>query len=339
MVRIAVDAMGGDQAPAAVVEGAVLACNTAELEVILVGDEAKIRAELARLGAGREPRLTVHHTTQVVEMGDAAAHSVRTKKESSARRICELVKAAEADAALSAGNSGALLAAATVVLGKVPGVERPAAVAFLPTLARPVTLLDAGANVEIKPLHLAQFALLGEVYTRRVLHTPSPRVGILSNGEERNKGTALTRAAVEILEGMPLQDFRGHLEAQDVFSGKIDVVATDGFTGNVMLKTAEGTAVAFGRYLEKSVEASSMARLGAMLMRPVLDALRRKLDYAEVGGAPLIGCEGTVLLAHGRSGPRAICNAIRAAAEASKVDLRDEIAAVCSNAAERAAVL
>ena len=329
-MRIAVDAMGGDHAPAVVVDGALRAHRELGIDVILVGDDGRIRAELLRLGAEEGPGLAIHHASQVVEMGESASQGIRTKKDASIRVALELVKRGEADAALSAGNSGAVLAASLLILGRLPGVERPAVVAFLPTLQDPVTLLDAGANVDVKPLHLVQFALLGEVYARRVLQIPRPRVGVLSNGEEHNKGTLLTRSAMEILRQVPRIDFRGYAEAGELFGGGFDVVATDGFTGNAVLKTAEAAAVAFGTYLKKSVESSVVAKLGAAMMRPSLGPLLQKLDYAEVGGAPLIGCDGTVLMAHGRSDARAIRSAIRTAADAAAVDIRSELSEVCA---------
>lgn len=332
MARIAIDAMGGDNAPAVVVEGAVQACRELGVDAILVGDETRIRTELVRLGAADQKGISVRHASQVVEMSENPGQAIRSKKDASIRIIFELVKSGEADAALSAGHSGAMLAAALLILGRLPGVERPAVVAFLPTLDQPVTLLDAGANVDIKPLHLVQFALIGEVYARRVLRIARPRVGVLSNGEELSKGTILTRTAMEALRHLPGIDFRGYAEARELFAGGYDVVATDGFTGNLVLKTAEGTALAFGKFLKESVEASAMARLGALCLRPIFDSLRRKLDYAEVGGAPLIGCDGTVILAHGRSDARAIRNAIRAADEAAGIDIRDEVAEVCAKA-------
>lgn len=336
MARIAVDAMGGDHAPAAVVEGAVLACRELGADVILVGDETRIRGELVRLGAADQKGISIRHASQVVEMDEHPGQAVRKKKDASIRVIFDLVKSGEADAAMSAGNSGALLAAALFVLGRLPSVERPAVVAFLPTLEGRVSLLDAGANVDVKPLHLVQFALLGDAYARKVLGIARPRIGILSNGEELSKGTTLTRTAADALQRQAGLDFRGYAEGKDLFSGEFDVVVTDGFTGNVVLKTAEGTAHAFRQFLKRGVESSKLAKVGALMMKPVFDEARKKLDYAEYGGAPLVGCDGTAILAHGRSGARAIRNAIRAAAEACGplAEAREEITAACSKAAE-----
>jgi glycerol-3-phosphate acyltransferase PlsX len=225
-----------------------------------------------------------------------------------------------------------MLAGALLVLGRLPEVERPAILAFLPTLTGRVALLDAGANVDVKPLHLVQFALTGEVWARRVLGIDKPRVGVLSNGEELSKGTALTRSAVEALARDTSIAFRGYAEGKDLFSGEFDVVVTDGFTGNIVLKTAEGTAFAFAELLRRSIRASALAQVGAAFMKPVFDQLRRTLDWAEYGGAPLLGCAGTVVLAHGRSDARAIKNAIKAANDAAQVDAREDITAACARA-------
>lgn len=336
MARIAVDAMGGDHAPGVVVEGAVQACRELGADVVLVGDETRIRGELVRLGAADQKGISIRHATQVVEMDEHPGQAIRKKRDASIRVIFDLVKSGEADAAMSAGNSGAMLAAALFVLGRLPGVERPAITAFLPTIMGRVALVDAGANVDVKPLHLVQFALLGEVYVRRVVGVARPRIGVLSNGEELTKGTALTRSVVEALVQIDGIDFRGYAEGKDLFSGEFDVVVTDGFTGNVVLKTAEGTAWAFRQFLKRNIEDSALARVGALFMKPVFDGVRKKLDYAEYGGAPLIGCDGTVILAHGRSGARAIRNAIRAANEAATLlaDARDEMTAACTRAAQ-----
>ena len=261
---------------------------------------------------------------------DHPARAVRARKDASIRVIFDLVKAGEACAALSAGNSGAMLAAALLVLGRLPEVERPAIVTYMPTLGGPVGLLDAGANVDVKPLQLVQFALMGEVWTRRVQGMARPRVGVLSNGEEPSKGTELTRRAVSALGRDRQLDFRGYAEGKDLFTGDFDVIVTDGFTGNVVLKTAEGTATAFVEWLRRSVSASTRARAGALLLKPALAELKQTLDWSEYGGAPLLGCDGTVLLAHGRSGARAIRNAIRAAAAAAGVDAREELSRACA---------
>lgn len=334
MARIAVDAMGGDRAPGVVVEGAVLACRELGLDVILVGEETRIRGELIRLGAADQKGITIRHAPEWVEAGEPASQQLRSRKETSLRLALELVKQGEADAVMSAGHSGAVVAGAVLVLETLPHVERPAIAALLPSLrGGRVALVDAGANVDVRPLHLVQFALLGEIYIRRVLGIERPAVGVLSNGEEPSKGTALTRAAMEGLAAIPGIDLRGYAEGRDLFTGAFDVIATDGFTGNAILKTAEGTAEAFETFLRGRIRATALSRLGALLLRPVLGELRRTLDYQETGGAPLLGCNGAVVLAHGRSGPRAIRNAIRVARDAAQLDLGEEMSRACERAA------
>ena len=327
--------MGGDGAPGVVVEGAVRAVRELGLPVTLVGDEARILAELDRLEARGDPRIALRAATEVVAMDEAPAHAVRRKRDASIRVVCELVERGEAAAAMSAGNSGALLASALLCLGRLPQVERPGVLTYLPTRKGPVGLTDAGANVEVKPLHLVQFALLGEAWTRIVHGVARPRVAVLSNGEEPGKGTELTRAAHAALARDPSIDFRGYAEGKDLFAGELDLVATDGFTGNVVLKTAEGIGTAFVGWIRESLGKDLRARAGGLLLEPALRELSRKVDFAEYGGAPLVGCAGTVVLAHGRSGPLAIRNAIRAAAEAAAAEVREAL----SEAAGRAAGL
>lgn len=336
MARIAVDAMGGDRAPGVVVEGAVRACREHGLDVVLVGDETRIRGELVRLGAADQKGISIRHAPDAVRAEGPASQQIRSRTESSLRQAFELLKAGEADALMSAGHSGAVLAGAQLTLGTIEGVDRPAVAALVPSLlGGRVVLVDAGANVEVKALHLVQFAMLGEIYSRRVLGVARPRIGLVSNGEEPSKGTALTRAALEVLTGMPGLDFRGYVEGKDLFTGAFDVVVTDGFTGNAILKTAEGAAQAFVSFLQKQIEGSALSRFGGMLLRPALAELRRVTDYAEYGGAPLLGCNGAVILAHGRSGPDAIANAIREARDATTLDLAAEISEGCLRAARR----
>jgi glycerol-3-phosphate acyltransferase PlsX len=268
-----------------------------------------------------------------VEAAEPASQHPRSRKETSLHLALELVKSGEADAILSAGHTGAVVAGAATILETLPHVERPAVAALLPTLrGGRVTLVDAGANVEVRPLHLVQFGLLGEIYARRVLGIPKPKLGVLSNGEEPNKGTSLTRAALEGLAAIPGLDLRGYVEGKDLFTGSVDVIVTDGFTGNAVLKTAEGTGQAFGTFLRQRIEATALGKVGALLLRPALGELHRILDYAETGGAPLLGCNGAVVLAHGRSGPWAIRNAVREARDAASLDLGEEMSRACERA-------
>ncbi|HEY3452206.1 MAG TPA: phosphate acyltransferase PlsX [Myxococcales bacterium] len=348
-MRLALDAMGGDCAPAAVVEGAVLhARKTPGDTVVLVGDEPRIEAELVRLKAAADPAkrravrplaIEVRHAPQTVGMDEHPATTVRRKRGSSIRVAFDLVARGEADAVVSAGNSGAALAAALFVLGRLPAVDRPAVVTLLPTLAgRYAVLLDSGATVACRPAHLVQFAHLGEAYARRVLGVARPRVALLSNGTEKSKGTDLTRSALEALERSSL-NFLGYVEGNDLFADQVDVIVTDGFTGNVVLKATEGAAAALSATLKREIESRSTAKLGAWLSRPAFAAFRKIADWAEVGGAQLVGVDGTALLAHGRSNARAIRNALRAASRAAELQLSAELteAALKAQALSRSA--
>ena len=331
--RIAVDAMGADGAPRVEVEGVVAAVRAQPVQVILVGDEARVRAELEALGAAREPAIEVRHAPEVITMDDSPSLAVKQKKRSSMRVCFELVKAGEADAVVSAGNSGAMMACGLFVLGRLPGVERPAIVTSLPTRAGQCALLDMGANVEPKPSALAQWAVLGSIYARMLHGKPRPRVGVLSNGTEEHKGTALTREANHLLARAALGssagfDYLGYVEGRDLFRGSVDVVVTDGFTGNVVLKSVEGAAeVIMAMVREEIAEAGLFAKLGAALMVKPLRALKRKTDYAEYGGAPLLGVDGVALICHGGSSARAIASAIRVAAQFARMGLGAETTA------------
>jgi glycerol-3-phosphate acyltransferase PlsX len=309
---IALDAMGGDLAPAATVEGALRAHRERGTQVLLVGDEARLLEELRRLGA-RDGELRVHHATSAVEMGEHPGSAMRRKRDNSISVAFELCKQGVCDGMVSAGNSGAVMAGGLFVLGRLPGVERPCIGGLLPSLGRAgrTVLVDMGANVVCKPIHLVQFALLGEVYARRALGLERPRVGVVSNGEEEGKGTDLTRAVAAALRKAEAGvDFAGHVEGKDVFSGAFDVVVTDGFTGNVLLKSGEGAVWAFSELLKRQVASSVLARAGALLMRGALERVRRAVDYEEVGGAPLLGVAGCGVIAHGRSNAKAIQSAI-----------------------------
>ena len=328
-MTIALDAMGGDLAPAATVEGALRAHRERGLSVVLVGDEPRVREELRRHGAGAH-EVRVHHASQVVEMDDHPGQALRKKKDSSIRVAFDLCKAGQAGGMVSAGNSGAVLAGGLFVLGRLDHVDRPCIGGSLPSLGgvgRSV-LVDMGANVEVTPLQLVQFALLGEVYARRVLGIAQPRIGIVANGEEEGKGTDLTRAAAAALR-KPESGvvFRGYVEGKDVFAGDFDVIATDGFTGNVLLKTAEGAVWAFGQLLKRQIQASAVASAGALLLRGQLEQVKKRVDYEEVGGAPLLGIHGVGVIAHGRSSPRAILNALSGAEAFAAQRLEEDLTA------------
>lgn len=333
-MRLALDAMGGDHAPAAAVEGAVLfAREQSRHQVVLVGDEARVRALLPSASLAN---LEIRHASEAVGMAEHATASIRKKRDSSLQVCFELMKAGEVQAVVSAGHSGAVMAGALLVLGRIPGVERPAIAALFPALrgGGRCLLLDAGANVECRPSHLAQFAVMGEAYVRRLLGVAQPRVALLSNGEEPSKGTRLTRDAYALLSRSGLR-FTGYVEGKDIFSGEVEVVVTDGFTGNVVLKTSEGTAMAVAGLLRSAVQKAGIGeKVGAMLLAPTLAGLKRVVDYAEYGGAPLLGVQGVGIVAHGRSTPKAIKNALLGALQTAEAGLHREVEESIARAAE-----
>jgi phosphate acyltransferase len=333
---IALDAMGGDLAPAATVEGALRAHRERGLEIVLVGDEPRLRFELRRLGAA-DHEVRIQHASEMVEMSEHPGQALRRKRDSSLRICFDLCQAGQAAAVVSAGNSGAVLAGGLFVFGRLDHVDRPCIGGSLPTLsgAGRAVLVDMGANVECTPLQVTQFALMGEVYARRILGVARPRVGVVANGEEEGKGTGLTRAVAAALRRPESGiDFKGYVEGKDVFSGEFDVIATDGFTGNVLLKTAEGAVWAFGQLLKRQIQSSRMASAGALLMKSQLDQVRRRVDYEEVGGAPLLGVRGVALIAHGRSTHRAILNALSRAEAFAQQHLEEDLAAAAARGEE-----
>lgn len=319
---IAVDAMGGDHGPRAAVEGAVAALRELGIRPVLVGAGAQIHAELRRLRATGLP-VEVVEAPDVIEMGEHPAMALRRKRGASIVVATGLVRDARAAAVVSAGHTGAAMGAAHLILGRVAGVDRPAIAAVLPTAAgQPVVLLDVGATVDCRPHHLVQFGLMGHVYARDVLAVGAPRVGLVSNGEEETKGNDVTIHATRLLRQAPLR-FIGNVEGRDVLAGAVDVAVCDGFVGNVLLKFGEGVALVL-RDIVRGELRGWRGRLLQLYLTPALGAARRvlrRLDYREYGGAPLLGINGTSVVAHGRSGPRAIRNAIRVAAEATAHDL------------------
>jgi glycerol-3-phosphate acyltransferase PlsX len=318
-VKIALDAMGGDLAPKAVIEGAVLAARDFGVEIVLTGDRDAITRELALHKTGGLA-IEIQHASEVVAMDDSPLDSVLNKPDSSIHAGLDLVKLGKADGFVSAGNSGAMMAAAMAILGTLPGVDRPAIASLVPTTAGFALLIDAGANTDVKPLHLMQFGVMGSVYWHRVHNGVNPRVAILSNGEEESKGTDLTRAAAEALKQMaPRINYVGYVEGRDINKSKADVVVTDGFTGNVALKTMEGFASFLLGNLREIFSSGIMRRLAYLLVRKKLTAVRGRLDPSEYGGAPLLGVNGVTIIAHGSSNARAIRNAIRAAANEALV--------------------
>jgi phosphate acyltransferase len=312
MPRIAVDAMGGDHAPQAVIEGAALAAHEFGVEVILVGDQEIVERELAN--HPNRPKVSVFAASELVPMHESPSVALR-KKNSSMRVAFDLMKHGKVDAVVSAGNSGAMMALGMFVMGTLPQVARPAILIVVPSLAKGTVIIDAGANVDCKPRHLVQFGLMGSIYAERILGIASPRIGVLSNGEEENKGNDLTRAASEELSATTL-NYIGYVEGRDIFDGKVDVIVCDGFTGNIALKTMEGVASFASAVLKDAFQKNLPTRVGYLLSRGSLREAYRRLDYAEYGGAPLIGLDGVAIIAHGGSNALAIKNAIRAAANA-----------------------
>ena len=322
MPKIAVDAMGGDHAPAVVVEGALLAAQDVDAELILVGDKLAVEQECLRIG-GKLPRLSIINATQTVSMDESPSVALR-KKDSSMKVAFEMIKRGEAQAVVSAGNSGAMMAIGMLVIGTLPQVTRPAILAIVPGTSKGTIIIDAGANVDCKPRQLLQFGIIGSVYAERGLGIVNPRVGVLSNGEEDSKGNELTRAASELLDSAPV-NYVGYVEGRDFFNGKVDVIVCDGFTGNVALKTMEGVASFAGEILKSGFEKSWLSRLGYLLTRQSLRHAYRKLDYAEYGGARLLGLDGVAIVAHGGSTALAIKNAIRVASESVSQNVNGHI--------------
>jgi glycerol-3-phosphate acyltransferase PlsX len=316
-VRIALDAMGGDFAPQATVEGAVLAARELKLRVVLVGDRTILEKELAEHDCeGLD--LVIEHAAEVVAMDDSPIEAVLAKPQSSLHVCYQLLRRGDVDAVISAGNSGAMMTIGITLLGNLPGIDRPAIASMLPTAEGTALLIDAGANTDVKALHLAQFAVMGSAYMQRLRKLAAPRVAILANGEEDSKGTELTRMAAAMLtESAPHINYVGYVEGRDINRGKADVVVTDGFTGNVALKTMEGFASFLMGNLRDVFGSSMRGRLAYLLVRKHLRAMRERFDPAEYGGAPLLGINGRAIIAHGSSDPRAIRNALRAAANES----------------------
>lgn len=336
-MRIAVDAMGGDHAPAAVVEGSVLAASELKTRIVLVGDRDRVEKELSRHStAGLD--IAVHHASEVVDMDEPPAQAIRKKRDSSLRVCFELAKRGEADAVVSAGNSGAAMAAGILFLRKLKGVDRPAIAVSVPTMKDPAVVLDVGGNVECKPQNLLQFAIMGDVYASSVLKEERPRIGLLSNGEEEGKGTELTREAHALLKETNL-NYKGYVEGRDIYHGDVDVVVTDGFTGNVVLKLSEGLVEAVITMLKNEITASLPSKLGYLLARGAFNNLKKKIDYSEYGGAPLLGIAGNCMISHGRSNAKAIKNAVIRAFEFATGDVNrrlTERVLKCEDLAKRA---
>jgi glycerol-3-phosphate acyltransferase PlsX len=313
-VKIALDAMGGDFAPEQVVAGGVDAHRELGIEVVFVGQKARVDPALKAAGAGNWAE--IEDAPEVIAMDEHPANAVRGKKNSSIVRGVQMVEDGRVAGFVSAGNSGAVMAAALFGLRRIQGVERPAIAAVIPTSTGRCLLLDAGANAEARPEYLLQFARMGTIYAQRLMNLAKPRVGLLSNGEEPGKGNQLVQATEPLLRSHPGLNFVGNVEGNDLFKGKADVIVCDGFTGNVLVKTAEGAAELLFSSIRDAVGGDPLASVGGLLVRPKLRALRQRFDWRELGGWLLLGVNGVALIAHGRSDARAIRSAIRAARDA-----------------------
>jgi len=313
MRRIAVDAMGTDTAPLPEVEGAILAAREQHAQVLLVGPQDMLKRELARRDA-RGLGIEVVHASEAVTMEDAAAKAFRRKRDSSIRVAARLVREGKADGLISAGNTGAVMTTVKIVLGTLEGVDRPALAAVFPTsLGKAAVLLDVGANVDCKPANLEQFAVMGEIYYRVIFGVERPRVGLLSIGAEEQKGNDLTREAFVLLKQLPL-NFAGNVEGRDLYNGSVEVIVCDGFIGNVALKISEGLIEAVSILLKESLSSTLSSKMGYMLSRKAFQHFKKRVDYSEYGGAPLLGVRGVCIICHGGSSSNAIKNAIRVAA-------------------------
>jgi glycerol-3-phosphate acyltransferase PlsX len=314
-MKIALDAMGGDFGPPNLVAGAALALRDYShiRKLFLVGDTAQIEAELRKLGCN-DSRIEIVHSTQVVDMSDRAWSAVRRKKDSSVSRAVDLVKRGQANAIVSAGHTGAAVAASMIKLRTLPGIYRPGIAAVLPTETNVFVLMDAGANIDARPEHLLQYAFMGSVYSSHVLGYKNPTVGLISLGEEDVKGNEMTKEVFKLLKKSSL-NFVGNIEGRHLFEDPVEVVVCDGFVGNVILKTCESISVAIFQWLKHELSRTPMRRLGAFLARESFRTIKDKTNYEEYGGSPLLGVNGICIIAHGSSTPLAIKNALRVAAE------------------------
>ena len=320
MVRIAIDAMGGDFGPSPIVEGVVEALKSFEFTAVLVGDSNAVRPLISQNFLNR---VSFVEAGEVISMSDGATDALK-RKESSIFKAIELLKNKEVDAVVSAGHSGATMSLATLRVGRLKNVARPAIATLMPNHKESTTLvLDVGANVDCKSEHLFQFAVMGEAYAKEILKIKSPKLGLLSNGEESSKGNETTKEAFEMIS--KLDSFVGNAEGNQVFDGSVDVVICDGFVGNILLKTSEGVADAITKIIKKHVKKSPVAIAGSLLMKKVFKTLKQQVDYDEYGGAPLLGVNGCVIISHGKSTPKAIKNAIFQALKFANSDINKVI--------------
>jgi glycerol-3-phosphate acyltransferase PlsX len=325
LTHIALDAMGADKAPEPEIRGAILACRNLPVRVHLVGQQERIRPILDEYLNGERLPIDVVHASDFISMDEKAAHAVRAKRDSSMRVGLRLVREKKVAGFFTAGNTGAAMATAKMVLGALPGVDRPALAMVMPTtVGSPCVLLDVGANVDCKPQNLEQFAVMGEMYARSVLKISRPRVGLLSIGEEEGKGNELTAETLPLLKQLPV-NFIGNVEGRDIYNGHADVIVCDGFVGNVALKTSEGLTKLVRDMLKQSLNTTVTAQVGALLSRKAFNAFKKRLDPSEYGGAPLLGVRGVCIIGHGSSNERAIYNGIRVAAEFAQAGINERI--------------
>ena len=315
-MKLALDAMGGDNAPFEIVKGAIDAVKKIHCEIVLVGDKNKILEILSDEPNFESLPITIKHTTEVIEMDEHPADAVRNKKDSSIVVATQLVKSGECDAVLSAGSTGAAVTAAQLILKRIHGIGRPTIATPIPTPEGVTLLLDSGANVDSKPEHLVQSGIMGALYAEHVLNKANPRVGLLNIGEEETKGNEQAKETYQIFKNMKTINFTGNAEGRDIPTGKFDVIVCDGFVGNVVLKFAEGLAHTIFKLIKEAIDEGGFSvKLGALMLAPTLKELAKKLDASEYGGAPLLGVNGYCIISHGSSDAKAICNAIRVANE------------------------
>ena len=326
-MRIALDAMGGDFAPQATVEGAYLYQKKTKRrnELVLVGDEEKINRELSRLKNFKEFRISVVHASENIGMNESPTEAIRQKKESSIMIGLKLHKRSEVDAFVSAGNTGAQMAASLLSLGRISGVHRPAIGSFIPSEKGMVLLIDVGANSECKPLNLLQFGIMGSIFVEHIYRGGSPSIGLLNIGEEEKKGNELSQAAYQLMK-KDLPGFVGNVEGRDILKGKVDIVVCDGFVGNIILKLAESIMGVLSKSLKRNIGTNLFTNLGALLVKPAFSELRKNYDYEEYGGVPLLGVNGISIICHGSSSAKAIKNAILVAEKMRLKNVNDHIA-------------
>lgn len=322
-MKIIVDAMGGDYAPEVVIEGTVAAVKEYNAEVVLVGDEPRVKALLKKHNYQGD-RISIYPSQEIIEMHESPASSVRRKRNSSIVLGLNLVKDGLGDAFFSAGNTGAVVCAASLSLGMLPGIERPGIAIVTPTLKGISLIIDVGANIDPKPNQLLQYGIMADAYSRYILNKTNPKVGLLNIGEEESKGTDFVRETYDLLEESSL-NFIGNVEGKDLFSGKCDIIICDGFVGNVALKVSESLAEAFQVFLKRHLLSNPLSKLGVLLLKSSLVRFKKEMDYSEYGGAPLLGVNGVVIIGHGRSNTKAIKNAIRVAKEEVERQVNDKI--------------